>query len=254
MILDKLQKHWLDFTWELTLREIKVRYKNALFGFLWMILNPVLQMLIIGTIFQFFVPIDVDNYFVFLFLGIFIWNFFSTSLSKAVGIFVNERGLLQKANFPRESLPISVILANLFHVFVGLLLFAVFFAKWQWQVLYIVPILLWLSFFMIGLSLFFASLNVKFRDIYFFVGILLSVWFYATPILYSLDLVPQKIESILVFNPLTLIIEGVRYSLLGLSIENFWPKFLINILVVFITFLIGVFVFLKEKKYFDDWM
>lgn len=82
----------------------------------------------------------------------------------------------------------------------------------------------------------------------------MSVWFYATPILYSLQLVPQKIESILVFNPLTLIIEGIRYSLLDLSIENFWPKLVINVFVVLMTFVIGVFVFVKEKKYFDDWM
>lgn len=167
MLLDKSQKHWRDFTWELTLREIKVRYKNAFFGFLWMILNPILQMLIIGTIFKFFVPIETDNYFVFLFLGIFIWNFFATSLSKTVGIFVNERHLLQKASFPRESLPISVVLANLFHVLIGLFLFVIFFAEWKWQVLFVIPILLWLSFFLTGLSLFFSSLNVKFRDIAF---------------------------------------------------------------------------------------
>ena len=121
--LSKEQKRWLEFLWAMTKKEIKARYKVATLGFLWIILNPILQMTAIGFIFQFFVPIRVNNYFLFLFSGLLLWNFFSYSVSKNVSKIVNERMLIKKAKFPRQSIIISIVLSNLFHTIIFLPIF-----------------------------------------------------------------------------------------------------------------------------------
>jgi len=92
--LSPKQRHWLDFLIAMTEKEIKARYKHAVLGFLWVIINPLLQMLIIGFVFQFFIPVKVDNYFLFLFAGLLPWNFFSMSLSKTTPSIVYERSLI----------------------------------------------------------------------------------------------------------------------------------------------------------------
>src|SRR3989304_10296080 len=116
-------KYYSDFLWGMTEKEIKARYKRAVFGFLWILLNPLMQMIIIGAIFSYF--IKVPNYFLFLFTGLLPWQFFSLSLTKVTPSIVNERSILQKAKFPIEAIPISIILANLFNMIVSLTLFII---------------------------------------------------------------------------------------------------------------------------------
>src|SRR3990167_10860018 len=100
-------KNYFNFLWAMTEKEIKARYKRAVFGFLWVIINPLLQMIIMGLIFSFF--IKIPNYFLFLFIGLLSWTFFSLSIGKARPSFVNDRALLQKAKFPVEVIPLSVV-------------------------------------------------------------------------------------------------------------------------------------------------
>lgn len=251
---NKKLKHWFDFTITLTEREIKSRYKHAAFGFLWMILNPLFQMLVIGFVFQFFIKFEIDNYFVFLFSGLLTWNFFSLSFSKAVPIFVNERYLIKKAIFPRESLVISVILSNLFHLLIGFALFSLLTLSFSFKIFWLIPGLFLLLFFTIGISLLFSSLNVKYRDINFIVQAMLSLWFYATPIVYSLEMIPKFLRSIIYLNPLSLIVEVIRFSLSGYPIEDVSIKLVINLLISFVIFGLALIVFRKESKNFDDWM
>jgi len=118
--------NYLHFIWAMTEKEIKARYKHTVFGFLWVILNPVFQMFVIGFVFSFFVYIPVANYYLFLFSGLLPWQFFSLTLSKATPSFVYERSLLQKANFPREAIPLSIVLSNFVHFVVSLVLLIVF--------------------------------------------------------------------------------------------------------------------------------
>src|SRR3989344_8880626 len=96
----KALKHYFDFLWAMTEKEIKVRYKRAVFGFLWVVVNPLLQMIIIGFVFRFFIKEPIKNYFLFLLVGLLVWNFFNLSLSKATSSIVYERTLIKKAKFP----------------------------------------------------------------------------------------------------------------------------------------------------------
>lgn len=212
-------------------------------------------MLIIGIIFSFF--IKIPNYFLFLFTGLLPWQFFSLSLNKTTGSFVNERALLQKAKFPKEVIPISIIFSNFIHLLISLLLFLIFLlviGKLSVSgVMLIIPALLWLLAFTIGASLFTASLNVRFRDINFFVQSLMVLWFYATPILYNLSLIPTNLRLLFALNPLTSVFELFHYSLLGQG-EVSRQFVVVNLIISLGIVIVGIITYSKRHPYFVDWL
>lgn len=260
--------YWIDFLLAMTEKEIKTRYKQAFFGFLWIFLNPLLQMLVMGFIFQFFVPVHIDNYFLFLFAGLLPWNFFSQSLTKSTPSFCYERNLIKKAKFPRETIVLSIVLSNFFHFLVSMVILIIFislinllnfqesinFLNQQLLIKLIILILssLVLLFFTSFLSLFTASLQVKYRDINFIIQVVVTILFYATPIIYTLDLIPENFHFLFYLNPLTPIIQLFHYSLLNISL-TINPYYLISFLIIIITFFIGLWTYQKENKDFDDW-
>lgn len=244
--------YYIDFLWAMTEREIKVRYKRAVFGFLWTILNPVFQMLIIGFIFSFF--INIPNYFLFLFTGLLPWTFFSLSLSKATPSIVYGRDLLKKARFPIETIPISIILSNFLHMLVSIVLLLIYLAstgKLIFQALLFFPALIWLLIFTIGVSLFTSTLQVRFRDVNFFVQTLLILWFYATPVLYNLTLIPTRFHPLFALNPLTSIFELFHFSILNQGVVNY-QILVVNLLLTVVIILLGIAVYKKQHKYFVD--
>lgn len=261
-------KYWWDFVWAFTLKEVKVRYKKAYLGFLWMIINPVLQMLMIGFVFQFFVEVRVENYFLFLFTGLLPWNFFSYSVVKNTSIVINERALIKKAKFPREAIVLSIVLSNLFHfltawailvvILVGDKIFFEHYSfiqmiEYMFRLLLSVPLVGWLFLITTGLSLLFSTLNVKYRDVNFVVQAIMPVWFYATPIVYTLDILPAHLNQYLYINPLTGLIELFHFTLLNQPIQNIHLVGL-NFLMSLIIFFIGWLFFQKESPFFDDWV
>jgi len=251
------QKRWLELLVTMTVKEVTARYKMAIFGFLWIFLNPLLQMLVLGFIFQFFVPIKTENYFEFLFPGLLAWNFFSYTVSKNTPMYVNERALIQKAKFPREAIVLSVVLANMFHFIMALTVFvlweAVIVRELHWWRWWLLPgIVVWLTILTSGLSLLFSSLNVKWRDVNFGVQAMMPLWFYATPVVYSLDLLPYWMARWIYLNPMTAIMEMLRWAVLGMPIE--WIPVGWSLFVTIILFGAGVLVFKKESPFFDDWI
>jgi lipopolysaccharide transport system permease protein len=268
MLLKDKQRYWLDFLIAMTQKEIKARYKQATFGFLWIILNPISQMLVMGFVFQFFVPVRVDNYFLFLFAGLLPWNFFSQSLTKTTPAFFYERNLIKKAKFPRESIVLSIIFSNFFHFLVALLLLIgvlvgdkIFFENYGlmqlifylFRMLWLVPALFLLLFFTIGLSFFTSSLNVRFRDINFFVQLMVMLWFYATPVIYALNLLPDFLWPVFYLNPMTSIVELFHFALMGLPITLVSFVWIAVVLIICI-FYFGRCIFIRENKNFDDWL
>ncbi len=254
-------KNYIDFLLAMTEKEIKARYKNALLGFLWIFLNPLLQMLIIGFIFQNFIRIGINNYFIFLFPGLLCWNFFSYSLTKTSPSIVYERSLIQKANFPREAIPLSIVFSNFFHFLVSTLFFIIFLlfsgnlivSNPIISVFYFLLSAVWLLIFTSGLSLLTSALDVKYRDVNFFIQALIILWFYATPVLYSLQSLPTDYLWIFRFNPLAYTFEVFRYSLLGSSpVSNNLLFYNLLISMIIVTF--GVWIFKKESKNFSDWL
>src|SRR3989344_6014787 len=166
---------FIDLLLGMTQKELQARYKRTVFGFLWVVINPVLQMIVIGFIFRFFIKEPINNYYFYLLIGLLMWNFFTLSLTKA--------------RFPRMVIPLSIVLSNFVHfalslvIFIPLTLFVGIFSFALLPALVLAIALLLL--FTVGLSLLTSALNVRFRDVNFFVQALLIIWFYATPIVYK---------------------------------------------------------------------
>lgn len=254
-------RNYLNFLLVMTEKEIKARYKNAVLGFLWIFLNPLFQMIIIGFIFQNFIKVPIENYFIFLFPGLLAWNFFSYSLTKATPSIVWERELIQKAKFSHEVIPLSIIFSNFFHLLISLFLLIVFLAVTHQLILFssftkiffLLSSLLWLLAFTSGISLMSSALNVKYRDVNFFIQALVILWFYATPAIYSIQILPQAYLSLFQLNPITYPFEMLRFSLIASFLPQsniFFANLAISVLIIFS----GIVLFKKESITFSDWL
>lgn len=249
--------HFLELLVEMTKRELMARYKNTLFGFLWVVINPLMQMGVIGFVFRFFIKEPIPNYYLYLLVGLLVWNFFSLSLSKATPSIVNERNLIKKANFPREVIPFSIILSNLIHLLIAFsvlvipVLFVGILSISNFPRL-IAGIILLLTF-TTGFSLFTSALNVRFRDINFFVQAILIIWFYASPIVYSIDVIPYSLIWIWRLNPMTSIIQLFQNALVSAPPPGI-GMLISNISVILLITFLGIWQFKKESKNFDDWI
>lgn len=250
-------RHFFELLWGMTEKELRARYKYTVFGFLWLVINPILQMFVIGFIFTFFMKEPVQHYYYFLFIGLLVWNFFSLSLIKATPSIVFERSLIKKAAFPRAVIPLSIVLSNLINFFVALILYIIPVLFIHTLTLARLPYIIAATGFLImftgGLSLLLCALNVRFRDVNFFIQALLIVWFYATPIVYSLSQMPLRLLWLWRFNPLTSVMQLFQYAFLDAAPPGL-AMLASNITVTVIVTALGILIFRDESKNFDDWV
>lgn len=206
----------MDLLIWMTRRELMIRYRHAFFGFLWVIVNPLFQTATLGLLFRFFTNIDMENYYVFLFLGLLSWNYFSQSVLQSTSVIINNRNLLTKAAFPKELLVLAVVFAELTHFLVALGLISPLlvreFSLGGLNLVWILLATLWLTCLAIGVALFTASVTVWFRDMQFLVRGFVPLWFYATPILYTTEMLPAPFRKIIVISPLVGIMELFRHG------------------------------------------
>jgi len=253
----KQSKSYLQLLSAMTTKDFKVRYKRALFGFLWVILNPLLQMMIIASVLIFIIKVTIENYPLFLFVGLLTWNFFSLSFLKATASIVHERTLIQKAKFARSVIPVSIILSNFLHLLASiflLLIWVLLFGELHLVRLALVPlVLLWLLLLTVGASLITSSYNVRFRDVSFFLEAGLKLLFYVTPILYPLSIIPKKLQIIFFLNPLTSIIQTLQYIFANQHLPDN-NLLLSNILLSALLIILGIVIFRKKSPNFDDWI
>jgi ABC-2 type transport system permease protein len=250
-------RHFFELLWGMTEKELRARYKYTIFGFIWLVANPILQMLVIGFVFTFFMKEPVEHYYYHLFMGLLVWNFFSLSLSKTTPSIVFDRSLIKKAAFPRSIIPLSIILSNFIHFVLAFSIFMLPITSLGTLSFSSIPYLLigfcFLIIFTTGISLLTSALNVKFRDINFFVQALLLLWFYATPIIYSLFQMPRDLLWLWRFNPMTSILQLFQHALLGAPAPGL-AMLASNIAVIIIITTLGILVFRDESKTFDDWI
>ncbi len=241
----------------MTEKELKARYKNTIFGFLWVLINPLIQMLVIGFVFPLFIKEPIPNYYLYLLVGLLVWNFFSLTLSKTTSCIVNERSLIKKARFPREVIPLSIVFSNFINLLISfcIILIPAIFANLIFINNFprlIFGIILLLTF-TIGLSLLTSALNVRFRDVSFFVQAILIVWFYATPIVYAIDVIPYRLIWLWRLNPLTVIVQLFQNALVAAPKPGI-GMFIANTAIIGFILVLGVLVFRKESRDFDDWV
>jgi ABC-type polysaccharide/polyol phosphate export permease len=206
----------------LTLRELRGKYKRSVLGWGWSLLNPLLATVIYTVVFRLFLriappigsPSGLNSFALFLLCGLLPWNFVSSGLTGSIGALVANGNLIKKVWFPREILiAASVVSWNVsFLIELGvlaaaLLLFGNMVLPWIPVVLVLLVIQ---TVFVLGLSLMLSVLNVYFRDVQHFVGIFLQVWFYATPVIYPIDQVPAAALPFYELNPMVHFVEAYR--------------------------------------------
>lgn len=251
--------HFLELLLALTKKEVKARYKHAVLGFLWIFINPLVQMIVLGFVFSLIFKFGIKNYYLFLFSGLLPWNFFSLSINKATPRIVWDRNLIQKSNFPRETIPLSMVLSHFFHFCISwlmLIVFLVITSKWQFFNLSTIicqfSAIFLLLIFTAGLSLITSSLSVFYRDIIFVVQTTIMLWFYATPVIYPLSAVPKIYQWVFYFNPLLTVFTLLQKSLVETNLPP--TIFSIHIIIILSTLIFGWMFFRKKAKYFTDWL
>ncbi len=228
----------------LAVKDFKVRYKSASLGFLWMLLNPVLQMIVLSIVFSLIVRFNLDvPYPLFLLCGLLPWNFFSVSQGAGAHSLVEESNLVKKVYFPREIIPISITLGHLINFVTAMILFLPFpliiCHSYSWNLLFLpIPIAL-LMLFTLSLTAIVTNLDVFYRDTRYIMDALVMVWFYATPVFYPLktihDIAP-KLEFLFRINPMACIIEMFRSIILYGQFPSIWSI----LYVLLITLLLGI--------------
>jgi lipopolysaccharide transport system permease protein len=243
------------FTW----RDIKVKYKQTVLGFLWAILQPLVMMVIFSSFFGKILNVDAGKlpYPVFVFAGLLIWNLFSNGVINASNSMVSNANIIKKIYFPRLIIPISSIIGAVFDFFMALIMFIgiVIWYRVQVNVLVFVPSLL-LSLLLavlgtLGPGFLLAALNVKYRDFRYILPFMMQALMFITPVIYSPNFIDnQLVKFIMYTNPIAGSIQLLRSSLAGTT-----PDFLL-ILYSFISglilTLIGLFYFKKTEAYFAD--
>jgi len=206
-----------ELIWALALKELNIRYKRSALGFFWALLNPLLMMIIYTIVFSTIMRFSVPYYSIFLISTLLPWTFFSQSLSYSVESVVGNGELLKKVYVAKSVFPIAAVLSNvinfLFSMVPLILLLIVFRFPFHWTWFYFVVPFLSLVLFTMGCSFFFAMANVFFRDMAHILQVILSAWFYMSPVLYSLDFIPEHYRIWFRLNPLVYPLNGFRLAI-----------------------------------------
>jgi lipopolysaccharide transport system permease protein len=206
-----------DLLYTLSVHRVKVRYKQSVLGIAWAILQPLSLMLIYTLIFSLFAKMPTSGgapYTLFVYTALLPWSIFSNALSTATGSLVSHSHLVTKVYFPREILPFTYVLAALFDLAIASTVLASMMIYYRvpvtLNILYVIPIVAVLTVFMTAMSLFLSATQVRFRDIGVAMPLVLQIWMFATPVVYPLEIVPQRVRSIYILNPMVGVIENFR--------------------------------------------
>jgi len=245
----------------LTWRDVKVRYKQTLLGFTWVILQPVINMVVFTILFGELlnVPTGGIPYPIFSFAALLPWTYFATSLTRSSTTLVGSANLISKVYFPRMVIPISGVISGFIDFGISFVILIVMMLVYKiiptWNLL-LLPILLILAMLTaLGFGLWLSALNVRFRDINHLVPFIIEIWKYVTPVIYGSTLIPEKYRFILGLNPLTGVVEGFRWAILGGKyVETFnpGPLFALSIMIAFVVLISGIIFFRNTERTFAD--
>ncbi|MBI2667497.1 ABC transporter permease [Candidatus Woesearchaeota archaeon] len=212
-------KQEINLIKELTLNELKLKYRNSFLGFSWSFLKPLSMLMILYLVFKVFIKIDVNNYALVLLLGILIWNFFAESTSFGLSSINSKASIVKKINFKYEILIISNCLTSFLSFLLNFLVFIIIllFAKGMPSLLSIYIIIPIIEIFLIslGLSFILSILFIRYKDIIHIWDIFLQIGFWISPIAYPIDLIPLEYKKAYMLNPLANIITASRDVILN---------------------------------------
>ena len=246
-----------DLLWHMTVRHLRGQYKQSVLGFAWAFVNPLSQMIILSFVFSTLLRVPVGDvpYPLFVLVGLLPWIFFSTALASATDSVVGAASLVTKVYFPREVLPTAAVFTKVVDLGFGLIVLAglmVYYGdppeltSWWIPVLFLIQMI-----FTLGLAYPLAALNLFFHDVRFLVGVVLTMWFYVTPVIYSVDYIPSKYHFLFDLNPNSLFINAYRRVLLHGESPGL-DKVLLGLAIALLTFVIGYYLFKRMEPGFAD--
>jgi lipopolysaccharide transport system permease protein len=209
----------------LTLRDIKVRYKQTLMGAAWVIIQPLMTMLIFTLVFNKFARLDsgVLPYPLFAYSGLLVWTFFAGGISNGTNSLISNSNLITKVYFPRMFIPAAAVFAGLVDLSIASLLLvalAVYYGvTFTWGLLLLPLFVLLLVALALGVGMLISAVTVKYRDLRHALPFILQFWMFASPVIYSTEVVPPRWRWLLAANPMTGILEGFRAALAGLRFD-----------------------------------
>ena len=243
-----------ELIWALALKELKIRYKRSVLGFLWALLNPALLMIVLTLVFSTVMRFAIPHYAIFLLSVLLPWTFFSQTLSYAVESIVANGDLIKKVRVAKLVFPVAAVVSNLINLFLSLiplaLLVPIMRHPFYWTWLFLPVPLLALTIFTLGATFFFAVANVYYRDVAHILQVVLSAWFYFTPIIYSLDMMPHRFRWLFRLNPLLYVINGFRLSVYYGMLPR-WTSIAASFACALVTLVVGFWVF---RKYQDEFV
>lgn len=234
-------------------REVQGRYRQTALGMSWLFLRPVVNMVVLSVVFGGLVKVPSDGlpYPLFSLAALLPWGYFSTAVGRASGSLVENMNVISKVYFPRMVAPLAAVASGLvdlgasFLVFLGLMLF--YRAPLRVEMLWLPALVLVALAFALGVGLWLATLSVRYRDVGFAVAFLLQALMYASPVVYSVSLVPERWRFVYQLNPMTGVIQGFRWALLG-SGDAPGGMFLVGVSVILFLLVSGAFVFRRTER------
>jgi lipopolysaccharide transport system permease protein len=242
------------FTW----RDIKIRYKQAAFGFAWAVIQPLFMMVIFTLFFGILgnVPSEGVPYPLFTYSALLPWTLFSAGITRSSNSLVLDANLIRKVYFPRVLIPLSSILSPLVDFVIAfIVLFGLMFYYGYFPTL----TMLWLPVFLVlqmilalGVGLWLSSINIEYRDVGQAIPFLVQLWLFASPIIYSSSYVPARFRTAYgILNPMSGIIEGFRWSILGTQPPSY-NQLIAASAIILVVFISGAFYFHRRERIFAD--
>lgn len=242
-------------------RDIVTVYKQTILGPLWYIIQPILTTGMFTIIFGKLANISTGGapHTIFYLLSITIWNYFAECLTKTSNTFVANQGIFGKVYFPRAIVPISLIMSNLGKFFIQFALFLVVYSYYfingevlpNYGILLLPLVILIMAMISLGFGMVFSSLTTKYRDLTFLLSFGVQLWMYATPVIYPMSSLPEAYAQYLRLNPVSPLLESMRFSFLGVGELNLY-SLLYSFLFGMCIFCIGLLTFNKVEKGFMD--
>lgn len=237
-------------------KDLRGRYKGSVLGFMWTFVNPLLQLCVYTIVFSMILKSDIDKYYLHLFVALIPWIFFQSALTTGASSVIAQKDLVKKIYFPREVLPIAYVTSsfvNMLFCFIVIFVVVAFSGVgFNFKALLCLPVIMIVEYILaLGIAMLTSAVTVYFRDLEHILGIVSMAWMYMTPVMYTIDFVPEKYRSLFMLNPMTPVIQSYREILYYARVPQ-----LSNLLLAFVlgitVMIIGCFTFSKLKRRFAE--
>lgn len=239
-------------------RDLLVRYKQTVIGIAWSVLRPVITMIVLTLVFGKLAKLPSGDvpYPLLVYAAMLPWQFFSNTFGVSANSLISNANMISKTYFPRIILPTTAMLTSLVDFLIAFSIYVVMMCWYglvpDWKILVLPLLMLLATMASLGAGFFVSALNVTYRDFRIVVPFILQFGLYISPVGFSSDVVPEKWRLLYSLNPMTGVIDGFRWALLGGEIQLYIPGFILSIFLTLLMFSLGVHFFYRSERKFAD--